>query len=799
MDERILRGEMDTPPVLMVVRKDERRNVSFLLSSTFTDTEVERNFLLADVVPYLQEFARKLNLEFRLAEMRWGIRAEASSSHQTSEICMSELQRCLHESQGYSYVFLGCQKYGFRPFPSKMPQAIFESLRSQMSVEDAVLMDTCFQLDTNVHVPPAGVHKDDNLNEWLHGAPEARPGPIYVLKSSKHIKDEGTDWWPAFEKMQVAFRAAVRVVSPDWEKVLRDPSSQAYLKKFFISVTEEEFSRGLLWLEDEKQKHQTLAFRRDIADLLQYTAAREAGKFVDMQNGVVDEDAQAMLEQQLSMVPPHVQQIHYPPLPWMACGIDPDRPEHQEYLRTFLDDFARQMVSSLQAAAQKLSVLPDAVVDEVRQHLHFAIVRAEKFTSTSSTAKVEGAARDYLQRSVSARDEDAGSHTALVIYGRSGAGKTFLLSKVMSDHLSSRAAGQVTVIRFLGTTPLSSNVHALLTSVCEQLRRAYGQSEPVPSDFKELKAYFHTAITSWPTADRTLTLFIDSVDQLDDSNAGRRLDWLPVTGLSLHLRLVVSTLPDYPKEFQCLSLLRAKLQHAASQHSRMVEVETISEPEAVLEHLLRLLGRTLTEAQRSHVLEAFAKRTDADAAGTPLWLTIVAQAVAPWPSFGGIRFPIKPAVRELIVDLFERLEMSHGRALVRAAFAYITLAKHGVSETELNHLLSLEDAVLADVYEWWVPPVRVIPPLLPTRLLTDLAPYLTRRGDGSGVELVTWYHRQFWEAAHACLFEQPPDGDAIKQQRHLELADYFSGVWASADKPYSEALSKCVHLERFFQ
>jgi hypothetical protein len=209
------------------------------------------------------------------------------------------------------------------------------------------------------------------------------------------------------------------------------------------------------------------------------------------------------------------------------------------------------------------------------------------------------------------------------------------------------------------------------------------------------------------------------------------------------VRLVVSTLPDCQKEFQCLSILQAKLGNAASQCSRMVEVETISEPEAVLEHLLRLLGRTLTQTQRTHVLEAFARRTDADAAGTPLWLTIVAQAVAHWTSFDVIRFPIKPAVRELIVDLFERLEESHGRALVRAVLAYITLAKHGVSETELNHLLSLEDEVLADVYEWWVPSVRVMPPLLLTRLLTNLAPYLSRRGDGSGAELITWYHRQF--------------------------------------------------------
>jgi hypothetical protein len=60
-----------------------------LLSSTFTDTESERNLLIADVVPYLHEYARQRGFEFRLAEMRWGIREEASSAHQTSEICIS--------------------------------------------------------------------------------------------------------------------------------------------------------------------------------------------------------------------------------------------------------------------------------------------------------------------------------------------------------------------------------------------------------------------------------------------------------------------------------------------------------------------------------------------------------------------------------------------------------------------------------------------------------------------------------------------------------------------------------------
>ena len=265
------------------------------------------------------------------------------------------------------------------------------------------------------------------------------------------------------------------------------------------------------------------------------------------------------------------------------------------------------------------------------------------------------------------------------------------------------------------------------------------------------------AVTEWPSADQPLTLFIDSVDQLNDSNGGRRLDWLPVTGLPAHVRLVVSTLPDYA-EFQCLSILRAKLADSAgsldshdSHDSHCVEVGTISEPDAVLQHLLRLQGRTITDAQLKHVLEAFEKRTEADAAGTPLWLTIVAQTISMWRSYEDVPFAIKPGVRDLIIDLFERLATDHGAKLVRAALAYITLANAGVSETELNHLLSLLDDVLADSYEWWVPPVRIAPPLLLTRLLTDLAPYLTRRGDGSGVELVSWYHRQFWEAAEAWL------------------------------------------------
>ena len=108
-DMWILRGKLGEKggAVRIEVLREDKRIVCFLLSSTFTDTSSERNLLIADVVPYLQQYARKYNFDFRLVEMRWGIRAEASSAHQTSEICMAELERCQRESQGFSYVFLG--------------------------------------------------------------------------------------------------------------------------------------------------------------------------------------------------------------------------------------------------------------------------------------------------------------------------------------------------------------------------------------------------------------------------------------------------------------------------------------------------------------------------------------------------------------------------------------------------------------------------------------------------------------------------------------------------------------------
>ena len=135
------------------------------------------------------------------------------------------------------------------------------------------------------------------------------------------------------------------------------------------------------------------------------------------------------------------------------------------------------------------------------------------------------------------------------------------------------------------------------------------------------------------------------------------------------------------------------------------------------------------------------------------------------------------------MDLFEQMVKRHGTYPVRTALGCITLAKTGVSEAELAHLLSLDDDVLADCYEWWVPPVRVVPPIVVSRLLEDLKMYLTTRGDGGGFPLVSWYHRQFWEAAETWLFPDDSFLGVSSNIRHRFVCSNLVCVAPGAGSP----------------
>ncbi|KAL8578633.1 hypothetical protein ACOMHN_007091 [Nucella lapillus] len=176
-----------------------------------------------------------------------------------------------------------------------------------------------------------------------------------------------------------------------------------------------------------------------------------------------------------------------------------------------------------------------------------------------------------------------------------------------------------------------------------------------------------------------------------------------------------------------------------------------------------------------------------------MWCSVVFDEISRWRSYTKPSHSVLASIiNETILHLFERIETQHGKTLVSHALAYITASKDGVSEPELEDLLSLDDKVLNDVYQYHLPPVRRIPPLLWTRIRTDLPKYLSEREAG-GVNVIGWYHRQFLDAARERYFRNLNFASSI----HSNMADYFLGLWGGGTpKPfeYSDLQRQRFHL-----
>lgn len=85
-----------------------------------------------------------------------------------------------------------------------------------------------------------------------------------------------------------------------------------------------------------------------------------------------------------------------------------------------------------------------------------------------------------------------------------------------------------------------------------------------------------------------------------------------------------------------------------------------------------------------------------------------------------------------------------------------------------------------DVYQYHLPPVRRIPPLLWTRIRNDLPNYLSER-EADGVNVMNWYHRQFRDTARERYFKNVN----MAVYFHSSIADYYLGIWGGGKpKPF---------------
>nr|CAI5835187.1 unnamed protein product [Callosobruchus analis] len=749
MDDRtidqIFAGSLENlPPVSSKI-------VRIFTSSTFTDTTMERNTLMAKCYPRIKDYCReKHGLEFQVVDMRWGVRDEATDDHMTTELCMKEIQNCQRLSMGPNFVvFLG-QKYGYRPIPTYILSSELQMIRDELANtgHDATLIDTWYRKDSNA-VPPISVLQP--ISSILINFNNKR---IPKLQAEDQAK-----WWDTLGKFQKLFRKAAASLN---EQGKMDHDA---MHNYFMSVTEREVINGVLNVKNTK--NHCLAYIRYINNI-NLQNLKKASLFVDIINRSLDtESAKLLGNLRDERLPGKIESSNLQKynVEWIGReGLDPET--HDEYLKHFITHFYKNIIKLVDRAMRKEdSSAQGQIVTEILQHLH----------ACNNSVKVFYGREDSLEHIERYMTDD--SDKCLILYGEGGCGKTSLLAKAASMSTGNGwfpGAKPISIIRFLGTTPDSSALTPTLISICQQISYNFMLPfEGIPDDLVPLTAHFKQLLTL-ATKEQPLVLFLDSVDQLTGTQDANKVSWLP-TRLPPYCKIIVSCAneesnPEVSKEYHILRKM-------IDVDENFIEVKALGEELAmkVIKMWMQTAHRDLTNYQWRLVSNAI------DKCSLPIFVKLVFAEICRWRSYTKSHDThLASTVMDSIMMLFERIEKQHGRILVFHALAYITAAKSGLSESELEDLISLDDKVLDDVYQYHLPPVRRIPPLLWTRIRNDLPNYLSER-EADGVSVMNWYHRQFRDTAKERYFKNMN----MATYFHSMIADYFLGIWGGGKpKPF---------------
>ncbi|HMS38825.1 MAG TPA: DUF4062 domain-containing protein [Pyrinomonadaceae bacterium] len=699
------------------------------VSSTFSDLHIERNALREFVFPRLHELCLQNGCRFQAIDLRWGVSADAGRDQKTMQICLEEIKRCQRVTPRPNFIVLLGDRYGWCPLPEEILADEFEKILEFISDDEKkdLLWD------------------EKKRNGWYRLDENTKP-PFYCLQPREGKYAEYSVW----EKVERKLHAILENATVDFDEKTRT--------KYVASATEQEINQGL---EDEQAMEHVFCFFRSFSNQDKFSAnfTEQAGKFFEFdKNKQPNEIANrklANLKKRLRDTLPK-QNVHDYSAQWLE-NSDSDMPHTTDHIGTLPDnledclklldedpktanlcvDVWRQLAPAILEEIGKIKKVSD-VKKEKDDHEKFGTDRAKHFVGRT----------DYLDK-IREYVEADNRRQPLCLWGESGSGKSALMAyaaEQIKDDL---------VVRFIGATPPSSDIRALLESLCQEISEKYDADKTtIPADYNELVKEFPKRLELDKKGKR-MVLFLDALDQISEAENAQNLRWLP-ENLPENVHLIVSTLPN-----DSLDILRRRLPA-----DNIIELEPMPKDEGdkVLDLWLSDKKRTLQDWQRAEILNKFA------ANGLPLYLKFAFEEARLWHSYDEIK-PLATDVEGIIGDLFTRLsdEANHGAMMVKCSLGYLAAARYGLTEDELLQVLSIDKQVMDDFKDRSkkTPEVDSLPVVVWSRLYFDLEPYLTERA-GANADLLSFYHRQLGEVTA----QKYLSGDD-KKRAHKHLADYF--------------------------
>lgn len=669
------------------------------VSSTFTDMKLERSILQRDAFPKLEKFCEEKGAKFQAVDLRWGVNEESSLNQKTLQICFNEIARCQKISPKPNFLILLGDKYGWQPIPEIIPEDEMNAILGVLDGRDKALTQKWYHLDENA-IPAE-----------------------YVLQPKGEQKDY-LYWEPIEKDLRNILRAAA--------EILKFPSEQRI--KYFASATHQEIIRGALNPPEDSEspeKH-VFAFSRTIAKI---PKDKSAAGFIDLVDDIPDEDSKTKLDELKKELLKKLGVDHFKKYDgeWKNGTLHIGEKELQQFNDDVLEKLKNIINEQLALVVDK-----DEINHEVKLHGEF---------KTRLTEHFEG--REDILKTIQSYLDDQSEKRVMSLIGASGTGKSSVMAQTVKLNENK---GATIVYRFIGTTSGSSNIMSLLQSICGEIARAYGIDAKTLAREGDEKAWYDMIGLSdvlrkclaLATEQKPILLFLDSLDQLSDTDNAKGLYWLP-RELPDHARLVVSTLPE----------LEPVLNATYKEPLLLLPVE---QAKKILGKWFSSIHRSLTKEQEGLVINSFSKKQ------LPIYLKLAFEKARKWHSYDN-KHSLKEDVAGIINDYFKDLEVEHDEDFVRNTVCYLLSGRYqGLEENELLEILAFDP----DYWDIFLKKNKhheddlkrlkselekskdgqrgymKIPIAVWSRLYLDLEPFLTER-DADGVPIITFFHRQFNE------------------------------------------------------
>ena len=252
----------------------------------------------------------------------------------------------------------------------------------------------------------------------------------------------------------------------------------------------------------------------------------------------------------------------------------------------------------------------------------------------------------------------------IVLYGKSGSGKSAILSMVAQQATKWLKFEPIRVLRFLGTSEHTTCIRDVLQNLCKQIWEVFEVTErPCIQDISYLVIYVQALLRNIKTNnERPLLIILDGLDSLSSDNYAHVMNWLPVR-LPEHVHLIVSVTP---RRHGCLD----NLQKVLPDNVCYVEVPKLL-PDItnnLLKTFYKMAGRGVSETQRKMIVDLALKYAQ------PLYVKMLVEQSRSWRSYESIEdHVLGDTVGAIVRVLFGKLEREHGKVLVSKALGMCML------------------------------------------------------------------------------------------------------------------------------